>query len=43
MYAAAVSVALAAVVSLIGHGALSRADNGPESVRAEAEAITMGE
>jgi predicted MFS family arabinose efflux permease len=43
MYAAAVSVALAAGIVLVGRGALRRVDNGPESARAEAEAITLGE
>ncbi len=43
MYAAAGSVALAAGIVLVGRKALRRADNGPESARAEAEAITLGE
>ncbi|ASU58088.1 MFS transporter [Nocardiopsis dassonvillei] len=43
MYAAAVSVALAAGIVLLGRGALRRVDNGTESARAEAEAITLGE
>ena len=42
MYAAAVSVVLAALIVLVGRKALYRVDDGPEPVLAEAEAITRG-
>jgi MFS family permease len=43
LYAAAVSVALAAGIAVLGRGALRRVDDGPEPLDVEAQAITLGE